>query len=92
MATRIEKHPVTLVAPRDVELAGGVVLPAGRYSGLRKQVGMQGHSGVSWTRPSYSIELTAEEIKSFGGKPQRGLISDALNVTKYVKSGDIEVR
>jgi hypothetical protein len=46
---------------------------------------------VSWTPPRYTIEFTADELVSMGAPDTENLISDEIDVTKFVRSGELTV-
>jgi hypothetical protein len=91
MAQQKRIRPVQLTAVREVEIGKGVVLPPGHYAGTSKQIGLETYQGVSWTNPSYHLELSAEQFESMGGRPSDRLISTEYDLTKFVSSGDISV-
>ena len=47
--------------------------------------------GMSWTPPRYTIEFTADELVSMGAPDTENLISDEIDVTKFVRSGELTV-
>jgi hypothetical protein len=91
MAQQKRIRPVQLTVVREVEIDKGIVLPPGHYAGTSKQIGMETLQGVSWTKPTYHLKLTAEELESMGAPPDDRLISTVFDLTKFVRSGDISV-
>jgi hypothetical protein len=47
--------------------------------------------GVSWTRSQYKLEFTADQLASLKNQVQPNLISEKLDVTKFVRSGQLIV-
>jgi hypothetical protein len=89
---RVQAHAVTLEATHAVELQPGVALPPGHYSGTEWRTGLETMSGdVSWLAPQYKIELTADELASIGTTDTPNLISSDIDVTKFVRSGELTV-
>jgi hypothetical protein len=89
--TKVKTRPVNLVAREAVEIEPNVFLPAGTYTAVEKQLGMATMGGVSWTRPEYKIELTAEQLGAMGMKHSANLISVEFDVSKFVRAGNLAV-
>jgi hypothetical protein len=92
MAQKVKTEPVTLVVDTPVRLDDEIMLQPGRYPGGRKQIGVPMVGGIiSWTAPEYKLELSAEQMKSMGGKNTAHLISQEFDVTPHVSRGEIKV-
>ncbi len=92
MGQRIRETAVWLRVELPVEIETGVNLPAGDYRGTETCIGLPMMGGqVSWTKPEYKLELTADQIASFGGKYDPKLISTTYDVSKFIWRGDISV-
>ena len=46
---------------------------------------------VSWAVPRYTIEFTADELASMGDTDTEDIISDEIDVTEFVHSGELIV-
>jgi hypothetical protein len=87
---RVQTRAVMLDVTQAVELKPDVVLPPGAYTGTETRIGVETiSSGVSWTSPRYTIKFTADQLASLGAKVVRKLISAKIDVTKFVRSGEI---
>jgi hypothetical protein len=91
MSQETRRGDVLLEVKAPVELEAGVVLPAGSYNGTSKETGLQTDQGVSWTSPTYHIELTSDQLVALGAKNVDHPVSTEYDLTKYVRSGEIEV-
>jgi hypothetical protein len=89
---RLQTRAVMLEATQAVELEPGVVLPPGYYTGAETRTGLATVSGdVSWTKPEYKIELTKDQLTSIGARVSPNLTSMKVDVTKFVRSGELAV-
>lgn len=91
---RNKAEAVTLVVDKPVRLDDDkeVLLAAGRYVGLRKQIGMPTMGGkISWTSPEYKLELTKDQLVAMGAKNVGHYISIEYDVSGHVKRGEITV-
>ena len=89
---RLQTRAVMLEATQAVELEPGVVLPPGYYTGAETRTGLATASGdVSWTKPEYKIELTKDQLTSIGARVSPNLTSMKVDVTKFVRSGELAV-
>ncbi len=80
-----------LEATHAVELELNVVLPPGFYAGTEIRIGLETTSGVSWTKPEYTIELTADQLASIGVRISPNVTSAKYDVTTFVRSGELTV-
>jgi hypothetical protein len=78
-------------ATQAVELGPGVVLPPGAYTGTEKRTGLETLSGVSWSKPEYWIEFTADQLASMRAQVSPNLPSLKVDVSKFVRSGELAV-
>jgi hypothetical protein len=88
---QIETRTVMLEAARDVELRTGLVLPPGFYAGTETRIRIASRGGVSWTSPRYEIKFTADLLVDMGAEVRPNLISETIDVTKFVRSGQLIV-
>jgi len=89
---RVQARPIRLRASRAVSLFRGVILPRGQYAGTETRMGVETMSGdVSWTWPRYKIALTKEQLPKMGPRLVQKLISEEMDVTTLVRSGDLTV-
>jgi hypothetical protein len=87
---RIQARAVRLQATQTVELDQGVILPPGFYTGTEWSTGLETVSGgVSWTAPQYKIEFTPDQLAKMGARVALNLISSEIDVTKFVRSGEL---
>jgi hypothetical protein len=91
MASKVKSRQVTLIASNPVEIEPGITLPAGRYHGTEKQLGIALMGGMSWTKPDYKMELTASQLEAMGAKPSTSLISIEFGISRFVRSGELTV-
>jgi hypothetical protein len=90
MTDRVRRTSVQLTACEAIQLESALTLPAGVYTGEKKELGialMDGH--IQWTRPAYIIEFSAEELASMGMSDTGQLISVEYDVTKFVRLGQL---
>jgi hypothetical protein len=89
MPQRTETRSVELTTDAPVEIASGIVMPAGVYVGELQRTAFTHQGGTSWSRPQYTIEFSAEELETMGHKsPHR---SESFDVSEFVRSGEITV-
>ena len=87
---RLQTRAVMLEATQAVELEPGVVLPPGNYTGTETRTGLATASGdVSWTKPEYKIKLTADQLANMGATYTENIIAEEIDVTKFVRSGEL---
>jgi len=84
---QVETKVVMLEATRDVVLRRGLVLPPGLYSGTKTYTG----SGQSRTPSRFKIKLTAHQLADMGAEVPPNLISETIDVTKFVRLGHLIV-
>jgi hypothetical protein len=82
-----ETTRVTLEATQEVEIYPGIVLPPGSYSGTKTQTRNESLGG-----PLYRIELTEEQLASMGATVQHDLRSEQIDVTEFVRQGQLTIR
>ena len=87
-----ETRTVILTAADSVELEPGIIMPAGRYRGTSKRIGVRMLNGVSWTAPDYSIKFSRQKLAAMGMKNTQGVKSIDWTVTEFVRDGKIVVR
>ena len=46
---------------------------------------------MSWTKPEYTIELTADQLASIGVRISPNVTSAKYDVTTFVRSGELTV-
>jgi hypothetical protein len=83
---------ITLEAAQAIELDIGVLLPPGSYQGARMRTRDDLPGDVIWTPTRYRIELTAEQIASMGAKVQPNQSFEEIDVTKFVRIGQLIIR
>jgi hypothetical protein len=89
---RVEARAVMLEATHDVELREGLVLPPGYHPATEWRTGLETMSGgVSWTAAQYKIELRADKLASSSATDTENIISEEIDVTKFVRSGELTV-
>jgi hypothetical protein len=86
---RVQARAVRLVATNAVEIAAGVVLPPGHYSGIEWRTGLETSGGITMTAPQYKIELTADQLADMGAADTPNLDSKDIDVTKFVRSVEL---
>jgi hypothetical protein len=83
---RVQARAVMLEATHAIEIEAGVVLPPGQYSGTEWRTGLETMSGeVSWAAPIQ----TADQLASMGTTDTPNLISSDIDVTTFVRSGEL---
>ncbi len=90
---RVQTRAVMLEVTHAVEIKRGVVLPRGHHLRATEiRIGLETVSGwVSWAVPRYTIEFTADELASMGDTDTEDIISDEIDVTEFVHSGELIV-
>jgi hypothetical protein len=88
---RMETRAVRFEAIHAVQLEPDVVLLPGFYIGIETRIGVEKFGEVTWGKPEYKIELTADQLASMGAQVAPNLISGKINVTKFVRSGELDV-
>jgi hypothetical protein len=63
----------------------------GFYAGTKTRIRIASRGGVSWTSPRYEIKFTAELLVDMGAEVRPNLISETIDVTKFVRSGQLIV-
>jgi len=88
-----ETTRITLEAVKAVELYKGVVLPPGSYPGTKTRTRISSmDGGVVWTPPRYRIELKAGQLANMGAATQINLSSEEIDVTAFVRQGQLRFR
>ena len=87
---QVETTVVMLEAARTVELRRGLVLPLGLYSGTETYTHLVG-SGRDRTPSQFKIKLTAHQLADMGAEVPINLISETIDVTKFVRLGQLIV-
>ena len=87
---QVETEVVMLEAMHEVELRPGLVLPPGLYSGTKTYTHLVG-SGQNRTPSQYKIKLMAHQLADMGAEVPPNLISETIDVTKFVRSGQLIV-
>ena len=90
---RVQTRNVMLEATHAINLGRGIILPSGYHLPATKtRPGLETVSGgVSWTPPRYTIEFTADQLANMDVTYTENLISDEIDVTKFVRSGELTV-
>jgi hypothetical protein len=52
---------------------------------------METNKGVSWSKPRYDLELTAEDLEKIGRKRNERDVAVNYDLAPWVQSGEIEV-
>ena len=87
---RVRTRTVRLEAKQAVEIKPGVMLPAGYHTAIKTRTGLETRSSnVSWTPPQFSIKFTADELASMGATDTEKVISVEIDVTEFVRSGQL---
>ena len=88
---RVRTRNVILETTHAVEIRRGIVLPSGYHlPATETRTALETISGgVSWKPPRYTIELTPDELASIDATDD--LISDEIDVTRFVRSGELTV-
>jgi hypothetical protein len=77
-----DEERVALEVLESVSIGFGITLVPGVYIGKR---------GRNWMGAQYLLELTAKEIGNLGGTVTPGTDKSLYDVSKFVRSGNIEV-
>lgn len=92
MAQAARNTEVRYIVSEPVEIETGVFLPAGHYSGMMEERGLETLSkGVVWNSPQYRIELSAEELAGMGRENAAGLHAISYDLARFVTQGQVEV-
>jgi hypothetical protein len=90
--TEKRESKITLIAETPVEIDSGLKLPAGEYPAMRRQLGRKVLGGsTSWEDPEYWMDLSEADIRRFGGKPHSNLTSYQVDVTNFVRLGELRI-
>ena len=87
-----ETKKITLEAARAVELYTGVVLPPGSYSGIKARAHDDARNRQISTTTRFRIELTAEQLADMGATLQPNQSSEEIDVTEFVRQGQLTIR
>jgi len=88
-----ETTKVTLEAAQAVKLHPGIVLPPGSYPGTKARAREDALDGVVTSSPiRYRLELTEEQLVSMGATVQHDLRSEQIDVTEFVRQGQLTIR
>ena len=89
-----ETTKVTLEAAQAVKLHPGIVLPPGSYPGTKAPRAREDAlDGVVTSSPiRYRLELTEEQLVSMGATVQHDLRSEQIDVTEFVRQGQLTIR
>ena len=80
---------VWLTAARPIEIAPGVLLPAGTYSGKSRRISGDGAGSV---RLEYVLEVSSAALRRMGAEPlPAGVFLKEYNVTQFVTVGQMVV-
>ena len=86
-----ETTRITLEAAQAVELHGGIVMLPGSYSGTKTRTRVSYLDGsVNWTPTRYRIEFTAEQLASMGATVQSNQSPEEIDVTEFVRLGQLK--
>jgi hypothetical protein len=86
-----ETTRITLEVAEAVDLHTGIVLPPGSYPGIKAQAREDVlDSGITWSPIRYRIELTAEQLASMGATVQPNQSSEEIDVTEFVRLGQLK--
>src|ERR1041384_3670410 len=87
----IRNKPVLLRVDFDLEVERGIVLPAGVYNGMSKELGFDSASeGAKWTTPQYFLELSDEQLTKLKSSTHHpSFLSEKYDVSKFVRSRKI---
>src|SRR5689334_15816036 len=97
MSTMLKRSAITYVVDEPVVLDEdwNVTLAPGRYVGMLKQEAVSSAGGLAWRPPSYTIELTAEQLENMGTKgmapPTKAGYTREYDISDQVQSGEIKV-
>ena len=87
-----EATKITLEAAQAVELHAGVVLPPSSYSGIKARAREDALDGLILTPTRFRIQLTAEQLVSMGATIQPNQSSEEIDVTEFVRQGQLTIR
>ena len=87
----IETRAIGLQAPQDVKLRAGLTLPPGLYRGTEERIRADSMRGPSWV-VKYKITFTAEQLASIGARLHPDLSSANMDVTAFVRQGQLTIR
>lgn len=78
---------VTFYAPDEFELARGLILPAGQYSGWQRSSAFSTMQASKMLPSRYELEFTGEHLQQLGAFGGRGTELAVYDVTKQVSEG-----
>jgi hypothetical protein len=87
----IETRAIGLQAPQDVKLRAGLTLPPGLYRGTEERIRADSIGGPSWV-VKYKITFTEEQLASIGASLHPDLSSANMDVTAFVRQGQLTIR
>ncbi|WEJ31987.1 hypothetical protein [Devosia sp. SD17-2] len=88
MADKIRKTMVTFEVPAHTSPAPGD-LPPGKYRGTKVERGVHMLGGLSWTAPTYKLEVPQQTLAKIAG--MEDLLGLEMDVTAEVRAGEILV-
>ena len=86
-----ETRAISLQAPQDVKLRAGLTLPSGLYRGTEERIRTDSIGGPSWAI-KYKITFTEKQLASIGASLQPDLSSANMDVTAFVRQGQLTIR
>jgi hypothetical protein len=87
----IETRAIGLQAPQDVKLRAGLTLPPGLYCGTEERIRADSIGGPTWV-VKYKITFTEEQLGSIGANLHPDLSSANMDVTAFVRQGQLTIR
>jgi hypothetical protein len=87
----IETRATGLQAPQDVKLRAGLTLPPGLYRGTEERIRADSIGGPSWV-VKYKITFTEEQLASICASLYPDLSSANMDVTAFVRQGQLTIR
>jgi hypothetical protein len=87
----VETKVVILEATQDVQLRRGLVLPPGSHQATEIRTRVASLSDVTLTPSRYEIQFTAGQLANMGAEVQPNLVSETIDVTKFVRLGKLSV-
>jgi hypothetical protein len=87
----IETKVVILEATQDVQLRRRLVLPPGSHQATEIRTRVASLSDVTLTPSRYEIQFTAGQLANMGAEVQPNLVSETIDVTKFVRLGKLGV-
>jgi hypothetical protein len=87
--SEVTRTPVKFLVVRPVKIDDDLILPAGRFDGIRKAIERPGRTHQ--ITPVYLLELSPEQLKEVDAKSRNNLITAAYDVSKFIRSGEIMV-